>query len=102
MSYSAKVGLRRKSQCSSGVSRPTRPYAHRPSEATRITAMTVDARVAAMARVLFVCLQNAGRSQMSRGLFERSAGSRHEARSAGTQPAARVQPEVVGVMDEIG
>ena len=35
-----------------------------------------------MARVLFVCLHNAGRSQMSRALFERDAGGRHEAQSA--------------------
>ncbi|MDX6479328.1 MAG: hypothetical protein QOG29_1915, partial [Gaiellaceae bacterium] len=33
-----------------------------------------------MARVLFVCLHNAGRSQMSQALFERAAGGRHEAR----------------------
>ena len=36
-----------------------------------------------MARVLFVCLHNAGRSQMSEALFERAAAGRHEARSAG-------------------
>ena len=36
-----------------------------------------------MARVLFVCLHNAGRSQMSRALFERAAGGRHEARVGG-------------------
>ena len=55
-----------------------------------------------MARVLFVCLHNAGRSQMSQALFERAAGGRHEARSAGTTPADRVHPEVVEVMREIG
>ncbi len=55
-----------------------------------------------MARVLFVCLQNAGRSQMSRALFERAAGGRHEADSAGTTPADRVHPEVVEVMAELG
>ena len=51
-----------------------------------------------MARVLFVCRQNAGRSQMSQALFERAAGGRHEARSAGTTPAERVHPEVAEVM----
>jgi arsenate reductase len=56
----------------------------------------------AMTRVLFVCLQNAGRSQMSQALFERAAGGRHEAESAGTRPAARVHPEVVAVMTELG
>ena len=54
-----------------------------------------------MARVLFVCLHNAGRSQMSRALFERAAGGRHEADSAGTSPAEHVHPEVVEVMREL-
>ena len=55
-----------------------------------------------MARVLFVCLHNAGRSQMSRALFEREVAGRHEAQSAGTQPADHVHPEVVEVMRELG
>ncbi len=55
-----------------------------------------------MAHVLFVCLHNAGRSQMSRALFERSAGGRHTADSAGTTPGERIHPEVVEVMREIG
>ena len=55
-----------------------------------------------MADVLFVCLHNAGRSQMSLPLFERAAEGRHTATSAGTEPAERVHPEVVDVMREIG
>jgi arsenate reductase (thioredoxin) len=55
-----------------------------------------------MARVLFVCLHNAGRSQMSQALFERAAGADHEARSAGTTPADRVHPGVVEAMRELG
>jgi arsenate reductase (thioredoxin) len=55
-----------------------------------------------MANALFVCLQNAGRSQMSEALFERAAEGRHRARSAGTTPADRVHPEVVEVMRELG
>jgi len=55
-----------------------------------------------MATALFVCLHNAGRSQMSQALFERAAGGRHRALSAGTTPADRVHPEVVEVMREIG
>jgi arsenate reductase len=55
-----------------------------------------------MARVLFVCLHNAGRSQMSEALFSRAADGRHEARSAGTEAAERVHPEVVEAMAEIG
>ena len=54
-----------------------------------------------MARVLFVCLHNAGRSQMSAALFERAAAGRHEAGSAGTTPGERVHPEVVEVMREL-
>jgi len=54
-----------------------------------------------MANALFVCLQNAGRSQMSQGLFEAAAEGRHQARSAGTTPADRVHPEVVEVMREL-
>ena len=55
-----------------------------------------------MATALFVCLHNAGRSQMSAALFERAAGGRHRALSAGTTPAERVHPEVVEVMRELG
>jgi arsenate reductase len=55
-----------------------------------------------VATVLFVCIQNAGRSQISQALFERAAGGRHEALSAGTAPAERVHPEVVTVMREAG
>src|ERR1039457_3363643 len=59
-------------------------------------------REAATVRVLFVCLHNAGRSQMSQALFERAADGRHEARSAGTTPGDRVHPAVVAAMDELG
>ena len=55
-----------------------------------------------MATVLFVCLHNAGRSQMSAALFERAAGGSHRALSAGTTPADRVHPEVVEAMGELG
>lgn len=55
-----------------------------------------------MARVLFVCLHNSGRSQISEALFTRAAGSPHEARSAGTTPGDHVHPEVVEAMAELG
>jgi arsenate reductase (thioredoxin) len=55
-----------------------------------------------MAHVLFVCLHNAGRSQMSRALFERAAAGRHTADSAGTTPGEHVHPEVVTAMGELG
>ena len=55
-----------------------------------------------MAKALFVCLHNAGRSQMSRALFERAADGRHHSQSAGTRPGDLVHPEVVEVMNELG
>jgi arsenate reductase len=55
-----------------------------------------------MPHVLFVCLHNAGRSQMSQALFELAGGGRHTAASAGTTPGERVHPEVVEVMRELG
>ena len=55
-----------------------------------------------MARILFVCLHNAGRSQMSEALFAQAAEGRHAAESAGTTPAPRVHPEVVEAMRELG
>jgi arsenate reductase len=55
-----------------------------------------------MATTLFVCLHNAGRSQMSQVLFERAAEGRHTALSAGTTPGECVHPEVVEVMRELG
>jgi arsenate reductase len=55
-----------------------------------------------VANVLFVCLHNAGRSQMSEALFTRDAEGRHEARSAGTTPGARIHGEVAKAMSEIG
>jgi len=55
-----------------------------------------------VSHVLFVCVQNAGRSQMAEALFLAAAAGHHEARSAGTAPAELVHPEVVEVMREIG
>jgi len=55
-----------------------------------------------VSHVLFVCIQNAGRSQMAEALFLRAAGGRHEARSAGSRPAAHVHAEVAAVMAEAG
>jgi arsenate reductase len=55
-----------------------------------------------VSRVLFVCVQNAGRSQIAEALFTRAAGELHEARSAGSDPAPRLHPEVVEAMRELG
>jgi arsenate reductase len=55
-----------------------------------------------VANVLFVCLHNAGRSQMSRALFDAAADGRHAADSAGTRPVERIHPEVLEAMRELG
>ncbi len=56
-----------------------------------------------MSHVLFVCLHNAGRSQMSQILFEHAAAGRHTAASAGSEadPNGRLHPPVVEVMREL-
>ena len=82
--------------------------------ARRADAPAVDDRRAArirlcltgrvMAHVLFVCLHNAGRSQMSRALFEQAADGRHTADCAGSEadPHGQVHPQVVEAMRELG
>jgi arsenate reductase len=52
-----------------------------------------------MTRVLFVCVQNAGRSQIARALYEARGG---EARAAGSEPGDEVLPAVVDALDELG
>ena len=52
--------------------------------------------------VLFVCVHNAGRSQMAAGFLSRLAGDRIEVRSAGSTPADRVNPVAVDAMREVG
>jgi arsenate reductase (thioredoxin) len=52
--------------------------------------------------VLFVCVHNAGRSQMAAALLERHAGGRVAVRSAGSEPADRLNPAVVEAMREVG
>jgi arsenate reductase len=52
--------------------------------------------------VLFVCVHNAGRSQMAAALLERKGGDRVRVRSAGSEPADRLNPAVVEAMSEIG
>jgi arsenate reductase len=52
--------------------------------------------------VLFVCVHNAGRSQMAAALLNHLAGDQIEVRSAGTEPADRVNPAAVAAMAELG
>ena len=53
-------------------------------------------------QVLFVCVHNAGRSQMAAALLERHAGGRVRVRSAGSEPAENVNPAAVEAMREVG
>jgi protein-tyrosine-phosphatase len=55
--------------------------------------------VSALPRAYFVCIGNAGRSQMAQALWERMGG---EARSAGSRPERELHPEVVEVLREVG
>lgn len=55
-----------------------------------------------MANVLFICKQNAGRSQISEAFFEQLAPPGHLARSAGTAPASGIHAVVVQAMREVG
>lgn len=54
------------------------------------------------ASVLFVCIHNAGRSQMAAGYLQHLAGDRVEVRSAGTEPGNQVNPSAIAVMAEEG
>jgi arsenate reductase (thioredoxin) len=52
--------------------------------------------------ILFVCVENAGRSQMAEGFFRKHAPEGFEPISAGTKPTSQVNPVVVQAMDEVG
>src|SRR5262249_20626842 len=52
--------------------------------------------------VLFLCVHNAGRSQMALGWFNRLADGRARALSGGSEPATRINPSAVAVMAEVG
>lgn len=52
--------------------------------------------------MLFVCVENAGRSQMAEGFFRKYAPEGYEPVSAGTKPVSQINPLVIQVMDEIG
>jgi len=60
--------------------------------------MTRDARPA----VLFLCVHNAGRSQMALGWFNHLAGGRAVAWSGGSEPGAEVNPAAIAAMAEVG
>lgn len=53
-------------------------------------------------RILFVCVENAGRSQMAEGFFQKYAPKGYEAISAGTKPTPEINPIAMEAMKEIG
>ncbi len=65
------------------------PFTRRPSQDTKKT-------------VLFVCVQNAGRSQMAEGFFRKYAPKEYESTSAGTVPISQINPLAVEAMNEVG
>ena len=64
--------------------------------------MTMRAVTRDVPEVLFVCVHNAGRSQMAAALLEHHAGGRVRVRSAGTEPSDEIDPNVVAAMAERG
>lgn len=53
-------------------------------------------------KILFVCVENAGRSQMAEGFFRKYAPDGYEPQSAGTKPIDAINPLAIAVMKEIG
>lgn len=74
--------------------------------AERLAALAAPAAHRASAEgtpeVLFVCVQNAGRSQMAAAILRHLAGDRVHVRTAGSEPAGEVSPAILGALDEIG
>jgi len=64
--------------------------------------MTTPAETSDVPEVLFVCVHNAGRSQMAAALLEHHAGGRVRVRSAGTEPSDEIDPNVVAAIAERG
>ena len=88
---------------------PTRGRRYQPVLAYRFArqrladaAATTGRRLRAAPVVLFVCTQNAGRSQLAAALLEHAAGDRVVVRSAGSEPAEALHPEVVDALAEAG
>jgi protein-tyrosine-phosphatase len=71
-------------------------------EQLKATARTQRSTTTPMPDVLFVCIHNAGRSQMAAGLTHVLSGGRVNVRSAGSEPADRINPAVVEAMADLG
>jgi arsenate reductase (thioredoxin) len=77
--------------------------AHRfTRERLRALAQAEGTSVKEQPEVLFVCVHNAGRSQMAAGLVKLRSGGRIHVRSAGSAPAHEINPAVIEAMDELG
>src|SRR5688572_7336265 len=85
---------------STSASRP--PISSPASSASSRTPRTRLSSNEEAPEVLFVCVQNAGRSQMAAALLERYAKDRVRVRSAGSEPAEAVHPTVVEALAEVG
>ncbi|MBG6184142.1 arsenate reductase [Arthrobacter sp. CAN_A214] len=72
------------------------------TESRTPAAMPTDAAEAGRPSVLFVCVHNAGRSQMAAGFLSHLSEGRIEVRSAGSQPADQINPSAVEAMAEEG
>lgn len=53
-------------------------------------------------RILFICVENAGRSQMAEGFFRKFCPDGYEPQSAGTKPTSKINPLAIEVMKEVG
>lgn len=90
------------------LSRETRAPALRASRTAAFAAMRLDALRresgirAEVPEVLFVCVQNAGRSQLAAGILRQLAGERVTVRTAGSAPGPDVRASIVHALDEIG
>jgi len=78
-------------------------FVHRfARERLRALAQADDKLTKDVPEVLFVCVHNAGRSQMAAGLLSKAAAGRVHVRTAGSEPAEEINPAVVKAMDEVG
>lgn len=77
-------------------------FARQRLEATAKTTVNQGDQVSTTPEVLFVCVHNAGRSQMAAALLDHHAQGKVTVRSAGSAPADTINPAVAQAMDEIG
>ena len=62
----------------------------------------IKSKIRTKRTMLFVCIENASRSQMAEGLFRKYGPEGYEPASAGTKPVSQINPLAIQVMDEIG